>query len=96
MSRVSAFKTDAAEVRQKGTVVNERKSYTSWLKDALESDPVVARINKRFSALVGLELEPAEPLQVLRYQVGGSYYPHFDWGYVQYCFVKLLNFKKFS
>ena len=66
-----------------GAVINQRKSYTSWLKDSLESDPVVARVNKRFAALVGLELWPTEPLQVLRYNIGGQYYPHFDWGYVR-------------
>ena len=94
-SRVSGAKYDRGENHDKGKLNrNERKSYTAWMQNELTKDPVVKRLNQRFGALVGLELEPSEPLQVLNYDIGGNYIPHFDWGYVRLLFM--LKFTLYS
>lgn len=41
--------------------------------------PLVERIEQRISDLVGLPVEHGEGLQVLHYQPGEQYEPHFDW-----------------
>lgn len=89
-SRVSGTIYDKGENHDRGKLSkNERKSYTAWLQKELAADRVVIRLNERFGALVGLELEPSEPLQVLNYDIGGNYLPHFDWGYVRTLLVVL-------
>ncbi|XP_076051189.1 prolyl 4-hydroxylase subunit alpha-1 [Oratosquilla oratoria] len=54
-----------------------RISKSSWLKE--EESEVVATVNKRISALTGLNMETAEELQVANYGIGGHYEPHFDY-----------------
>jgi prolyl 4-hydroxylase len=41
--------------------------------------PLVARIEARLEALTGWPAERGEGLQVLRYEKGNEYRPHFDW-----------------
>jgi prolyl 4-hydroxylase len=41
--------------------------------------PLVARIEARLAALAQWSVERSEGLQVLRYDTGGEYRPHFDW-----------------
>lgn len=41
-------------------------------------DPVVQRIEKRLSDLTNWPMENGEQIQVLHYNVGGEYQPHFD------------------
>jgi prolyl 4-hydroxylase len=44
----------------------------------LEENPLIARLDRRISVLMGCEVERGEGLQVLRYGVGGHTAPHFD------------------
>ncbi|HEY7809258.1 MAG TPA: 2OG-Fe(II) oxygenase [Allosphingosinicella sp.] len=41
-------------------------------------NPAVHALNRRISAAAGTAPEQGEPLQILRYLVGGEYKPHFD------------------
>jgi prolyl 4-hydroxylase len=45
----------------------------------LIEDPVVHAINRRVAAASGTTYEQGEPLQVLRYEPGQEYRPHFDY-----------------
>ena len=45
----------------------------------LIEDPAVHAMNRRIAALSALPIEHGEPLQILRYQPGQEYKPHFDW-----------------
>ena len=51
---------------------------------------IVARLNRRFGALVGLEVGACKPLQVLYIPTGGYITPHYDWGCVST--LPLLSF----
>ncbi|NYI01089.1 2OG-Fe(II) oxygenase [Cupriavidus plantarum] len=44
----------------------------------LEENPLVARLDRRISALMGMPVENGEGLQVLRYAEGARSAPHFD------------------
>lgn len=57
-----------------------RISKSSWLQG--QEDPAVDLINKRITAITGLELRTAEELQVVNYGLGGHYEPHFDFARV--------------
>jgi prolyl 4-hydroxylase len=52
-----------------------RKSQTTWI---YKSDPVVGPIIRRLCESVGVPLENAEPLQVVKYSPGGYYNEHHD------------------
>jgi len=41
--------------------------------------PLIARIERRIAALLDWPFEHGEPLQILRYQVGQEYRPHYDY-----------------
>lgn len=56
--------------------VESRTSSSAYL--GLCQTPIVAGIEQRLSELSGLPVENGEGLQVLNYQVGQSYQPHFD------------------
>jgi len=45
----------------------------------LIEDPATHAINRRLAALTGTDVSQGEPLQILRYQPGQEYRPHFDW-----------------
>lgn len=57
-------------------VVESRTSSSTYF--ALGETPVIARIEKRIADLARLPVENGEGLQVLNYQVGQGYLPHFD------------------
>lgn len=41
--------------------------------------PLIADIENRIAKVIHWEVEKGEPIQVLRYQSGGEYKPHYDW-----------------
>jgi prolyl 4-hydroxylase len=45
----------------------------------INDDPFIAMIDARVSALMNLPVENGEGLQILHYDVGGQYTPHFDY-----------------
>jgi prolyl 4-hydroxylase len=53
-----------------------RISKSSWLQG--HENPVIDSVNKRITAITGLNVETAEELQVVNYGLGGHYEPHFD------------------
>lgn len=40
---------------------------------------LIRTIENRIAKLINWEVEKGEPIQVLRYQIGGEYKPHYDW-----------------
>jgi prolyl 4-hydroxylase len=60
----------------KDTVSMSRSSEGMFFR--LEENPLVARIDRRVSQLMGLPLENGEGLQVLRYPPGAASMPHYD------------------
>jgi prolyl 4-hydroxylase len=58
-------------------IVKERTSEGMFF--ALGENPLCQRLEARFSKLFDWPLEHAEGLQVLRYQVGAEYKPHYDY-----------------
>jgi prolyl 4-hydroxylase len=59
-----------------GKFSDGRTSERAWLKHAV--DPVVHAAAERIAAHVGLPLAHAESLQVIHYEAGQEYRPHFD------------------
>lgn len=53
-----------------------RTSERTWVRH--DADPAVLAAAERIAAVVGLPLSHAESLQVIRYQPGQEYRPHFD------------------
>ncbi|XP_064469405.1 prolyl 4-hydroxylase subunit alpha-1-like [Ornithodoros turicata] len=49
-----------------------------WLDDG--DDALAARVSRRISAVTGLSINNAEPLQIVNYGLGGHYGPHNDNG----------------
>jgi prolyl 4-hydroxylase len=45
----------------------------------LIEDPATHAMNRRLAVLTGTDVLQGEPLQILRYQPGQEYRPHFDW-----------------
>lgn len=41
--------------------------------------PLIQTIESRIAKLINWEVEKGEPIQVLRYQIGGEYKAHYDW-----------------
>jgi len=56
--------------------VDSRTSSLTFL--VLRADPIVAAIEEKISDLVNIPVENGEGLQLLRYQIGQEYKPHFD------------------
>jgi prolyl 4-hydroxylase len=56
--------------------VESRTSFLTFL--TLRADPIVATIEQKISDLLGIPVENGEGLQLLRYQIGQEYKPHFD------------------
>ena len=44
----------------------------------LNENAIIASLDQRISRLMNLPIENGEGLQILNYQVGGEYKPHFD------------------
>lgn len=53
-----------------------RISKNCWLNG--KHDPLIDRVNRRMTALTGLNLQTAEDFQVQNYGLAGHYDPHFD------------------
>ena len=53
-----------------------RSNDLTWVRH--DADPTIQAIAERIAAIVGLPLNQAESLQVIRYSVGQEYRPHFD------------------
>ncbi len=60
-----------------GVIHAERTSANTFL--ANDEAPLLDRVNTRLATLMGQPASHAEPLQVLRYQPGEEYRPHFDY-----------------
>jgi prolyl 4-hydroxylase len=45
----------------------------------LNETPFIAKLDKRVSALMNLPVHNGEGLQILNYQIGGEYKPHYDY-----------------
>lgn len=58
------------------SLVDARSSYGGFFQ--LGENPIVARIERRISALIQRPLDHGEGTQILRYQSGQEYKPHFD------------------
>jgi prolyl 4-hydroxylase len=79
-------KLSAAKL-QRSTVVNAATGAYDVHPDRTSSgthfdrgeNPLVKRIENRISELVGYPVENGEPIQILHYQPGGEYKPHFDY-----------------
>lgn len=54
-----------------------RTSMNAYFKRG--ESPLIAEIERRIAKTINWEAERAEPIQVLRYQNGGEYKPHYDW-----------------
>lgn len=71
------------------TVVDDSKAHTGKLDRRRSSqgmffssnptDPVLRTIERRIADLTGMPVENGEAIQVLWYQVGGEYRPHYDY-----------------
>lgn len=59
------------------TVIANRTSFGGFF--ARKENELIERLDDRFAELLRWPVEHAEGLQVLRYQVGGEYKPHFDY-----------------
>ncbi|XP_077984711.1 prolyl 4-hydroxylase subunit alpha-2-like [Glandiceps talaboti] len=66
-------------VNKTDQVADLRVSNTAWLFE--KEDRELMNIAKRVEAISGLNIETAEPLQVLNYGMGGLYEPHHDYDY---------------
>lgn len=65
-----------SEGEGQGTVSDTRTGRVHWF--AHTSSPVVAVVTARLSAMVGIPLQRAEPLQVIHYGPSQEYRAHFD------------------
>jgi prolyl 4-hydroxylase len=59
------------------TVIANRTSFGAFF--ALKENELIERLDARFAELLNWPADHAEGLQVLRYQTGGEYKPHFDY-----------------
>jgi len=55
-----------------------RTSSTAWCKGKCLANPTVRAVEDRVSTLLGIPMENAEPMQVLRYETGQFYKVHHD------------------
>ncbi|MEX3958206.1 2OG-Fe(II) oxygenase [Trinickia sp. EG282A] len=58
-------------------VIPNRTSDGIWFQRG--ENELIARLERRFASLMNWPVENGEGLQVLRYQLGGEYCPHFDY-----------------
>ncbi|KAH3862525.1 hypothetical protein DPMN_025492 [Dreissena polymorpha] len=60
-------------------IVGTPEHLCGWWKTSVSFDsPRIDNINRRISAITGLNVETAEELQIANYGIGGQYEPHFD------------------
>jgi prolyl 4-hydroxylase len=72
------MKVSEVVVEQGKTVPHDERRSTSCYFPA-GSTPLLQRLEARVSALIGWPVDRFEPIQVLRYAVGGEYKPHYDY-----------------
>lgn len=65
--------------RQSGESVPDTARTSSGIWFARGENPLIQRLEKRLSTLTGWPADRAEGIQVLRYDMGQEYKPHFDW-----------------
>ncbi|GLQ50786.1 2OG-Fe(II) oxygenase [Dyella flava] len=79
--RLSANKmhrsTTVDPISGKHEVIADRSSEGTFF--AVNADPFIARLDRRISEVMDWPVENGEGLQVLHYNVGGEYKPHFDY-----------------
>jgi prolyl 4-hydroxylase len=79
--RLSAKKmhrsTTVDPISGKHEVIADRSSEGTFF--ALNADPFIARLDRRIAEVMNWPVENGEGLQVLHYNVGGEYKPHFDY-----------------
>jgi prolyl 4-hydroxylase len=63
--------------RNIGNTVDDMRT-SSGMHFPLGESPVADELQRRIMSIIGLPLDRAEPLQVLRYGPGEEYVPHFD------------------
>ena len=63
----------------KGEQLDHRRTSKGMFYPSLSSDPVLTAVENRVARLVELPRENGEGIQVLWYQEGGEYQPHFDY-----------------
>lgn len=73
IKRSSTVNPDTGDIE----VVEHRTSYNTYLK--LRQTPMVTAIEERLAQLAGLPVENGEALQLLSYQIGQYYKPHYDY-----------------
>jgi prolyl 4-hydroxylase len=79
--RLSANKmhrsTTVDPISGKHEVIADRSSEGTFF--AINADPFIARLDRRIAEVMNWPVENGEGLQVLHYNVGGEYKPHFDY-----------------
>jgi prolyl 4-hydroxylase len=60
------------------SIDHEARTSTSVCMTRFET-PLVEKLEKRLAELTGWPVENGEGLQILRYEIGQQYKPHFDW-----------------
>jgi prolyl 4-hydroxylase len=86
---VKQFKRATVHDHATGELVTAqyRISKSSWLQG--QEHPAIDTVNKRITAITGLDLDTAEELQVVNYGLGGHYEPHFDFARVCLRFIAI-------
>lgn len=69
--------TTVDPISGKHEVIADRSSEGTFF--ALNADPFIARLDRRIGEVMNWPVENGEGLQVLHYNVGGEYKPHFDY-----------------
>jgi len=58
-------------------IINARSSYGTFF--SLNENAFIATLDARISAVMHLPVDNGEGIQILNYQIGGEYRPHFDY-----------------
>jgi prolyl 4-hydroxylase len=67
------------ENRAGGEMVDYRRTSRGMFFPQFSTDRILKSIEDRISALTGIPLQNGEGIQVLHYNVGGEYQPHYDY-----------------
>jgi prolyl 4-hydroxylase len=78
LARARLTRSETVETATGGSAVNESRTSDGMFFKPAEF-PVCARLEERLATLVGWPIENGEGLQILRYQVGAEYRPHYDY-----------------
>lgn len=91
----SYFERSTVGYDSSSNMVDEsRTSYTCYLRRS--ESPIIEAIEKRISSLVDLPERHIEPFQVLRYQVGQKFSPHYDFLRKQDEFSHICGDRKYT